>query len=353
MAVNAMSDLVKDRLQSAAQALHTVDPVPVMAPLLDRTFSLPQGAPEYAANTLTPGAVPFEPSFSEREADALRFTLEPLPPGASPVARQQEATREMRRLVAPRFGSDALRWFDRCSEEWRGATAHPRAAYGAWFGTAFDGDGLAASKVYYELQPSQIRALSPKLQQLVQVVLATIPQLVPIFTSIRCGRNQGKQRVTFYHRGPLQLRSLGPLLGRLGLDHQLAGVMQIIGLVLGGRFELPDKSVLLGLSETGEGPELKLEVMLGMISDLPPGFLDLLSMCLCERPRQLRALSRWLRAFTPRGFDWPGNFSVLSVRVTPRTGARVALYLRPAEFEVSRRLRDIPSLAPGRERSQV
>jgi hypothetical protein len=139
------------------------------------------------------------------------------------------------------------------------------------------------------------------------------------------------------------LVNLTPLMERLGLAHQLPGLMQIFGLALGGRFELPERSVLLSLGLTDEGPELELYVLLGMLPDVPPTFLDLVALGLAERPRELKALARWLRALTPEKQDWPGNFSILSVRTTPRVAPRVSLYLRPVEFEVPRRLSDIPS----------
>jgi hypothetical protein len=120
----------------------------------------------------------------------------------------------------------------------------------------------------------------------------------------------------------------------LGLSHQLPSLMQVVGLALGGRFELPDMSVMIGLQETDAGPELKLEVALGMIPDLPASFVDLLTLALAERPRELHALQTWLRAFTPEEGEWPGHFSVLSVRVTPTRAARISLYLRPIEFEL-------------------
>jgi hypothetical protein len=134
--------------------------------------------------------------------------------------------------------------------------------------------------------------------------------------------------------GPLRLTDLRPLLERLGLGHQLPGLMQIVGLALGGRFELPAQTAMLGLSEGPEGVELKLEVALGMIPDLPPTFVDLLALALAERPREWQALQRWLAAFTPDGGEWPGHFSVMSVRVTAASPARVSLYLRPIEFEL-------------------
>ena len=164
--------------------------------------------------------------------------------------------------------------------------------------------------------------------------LDTVPQLVPIFTSIRCGRQRGVQRATMLHRGPLRLTDLRPLLDRLGLGHQLPGLMQVVGLALGGRFELPDQSVMLGISEGPDGPEVKLEVALGMIPDLPASFVDLLALALAERPREWHALERWLDAFTTDTTSWPGHFSVMSVRVTRTSPARVSLYLRPIEFEL-------------------
>ena len=345
MRAEPMSTFVKRRLQTAAQRLGTTDPVPLVGGLFDRSFSLPAGSPEYGANSLMPGAVPLEPSFSEQESGALRFTMVPLPPGASAAARQQEATREMRRLVAPAFGGEALRWFDERSEEWRGTGGFSRGSFGAYFSTSFDEDGLLASKVYYELRPEDLDALPPGVRALVRTALSVLPGLVPVFTLIKCGRSCGNQRVTFYHRGPLALARLGQLMQPLGLAHQLPSVMQLVGLALGGRFDLPEGSVVLGLGPGRDGAELKLEVLLGRIPDLPTSFLDLLALGLAERPRELHALQRWLAAFTPDQAEWPGRFSVLSLRTTRDTPARVSLYLRPIEFE----LRNVPAAAPSAE----
>jgi hypothetical protein len=324
---------IKARLQHAAHVLGAANPVPVVGGIVDRSFYRPLRDVDYGDNTLTPGAIPIETSFSEKESRALRFVMEPLP-GAAPQTRVQEATREMRRLVDGSFGNDALRWFDRCSEEWRGGNSNPRALYGAWFGVTLDDEGLAASKVYYELTPEQLNALPPRLREYVVTALKTLPGLLPLFTSIACGREQGVQRVTLLHRGTLRLTDLTPLMDALGLSHQLPGLMQVVGLALGGRFELPDMSVMIGLQDLDDGPELKFEMALGMIPDLPPSFVDLLTLALAERPRELRALNTWLQAFTPADGEWPGHFTVMSVRVTPSSGARVNLYLRPIEFEL-------------------
>lgn len=337
MGAQPFSVAVEKRLSSAAYKLGVTDPVRIIKPLLDRTFSLPQGDSRYASNSLTPGSAPLEPSFSELEPRSLRFTVEPLGPEAAGIDRRDEATREMRRLVSHFFGKEALHWFDQHSEEWRDSGSGSGLNYGAFFGTAYDPQGLYTSKVYYETQPKQIESLPSSLFRVVSVALRTIPSLVPIFTTIACRRDMGSQRVTFLHQGALRLSDLGPMLDEFGLGQQLPGLMQIFGLALGGRFELPQNSVLLALGEGPDGPELELYALLGMIPDVPPNFLDLLAMGLRERPRELQAMLRWLNAFTPETEDWPGNFSVLSVRLTARAAPKVSLYLRPVEFEVGDR----------------
>lgn len=335
-----MAAHVKQTLAQASHALGVQDPLPIMGPLIERTFARPDDDLAYACNQLTPGAVPFEPSFSESEPDTLRFTIEPLGPGASPVARRDEATREMRRLVSPFFGRDALHWFDARSEEWRGFGGLGWMNYGAWFGSAFDEDGLYAAKIYYELAPSQIEALAPRLARLTRMVMTEMPTLSPIFTSIGCKKDAGSQRVTFLHRGPLALTALGPLMNRLGIGHQLPSLMRVVGVALGGRFELPNGGVLVGLRDTPEGVEMKLEILLAALPDLPARFLDLLRLGLAERPRQVAALERWLTAFGVDDASEQGHFSVLSVKVTPTSPARISLYVRPIEFEMRDTLED-------------
>jgi hypothetical protein len=328
---------VKQRLSVAAKSLGVADPTEFVGGLIDRSFPLPLGDEKVAHNALMPGYAPAQPRFRTGDGDVLRFVIEPLGPESSPVTRRHEATREMRRLVGPTFGPDALRYFDKRSEEWRGLSSISRLDYGAWLGTAYDRDGLKSASVTYELHPWQLNALPSSLARLVVTATESLPTLLPLFTSIAVAKEAGNHGVTFMHRGPLRLNDLDPLMRRLGLGHQLPGVMQVVGLTLGGRFHLPDGSVLVGLAETPEGPELKLEILLGRLPDVPQSFLDLLALGLSERPRELRALVRWLEAFTPDDGESAGEISVLSIRTTPRTTPRVALHLRPVEFEVGRR----------------
>lgn len=330
----ALAPRIARRLRQAAHRLGTVDPVPSVSALLERSFSLPQGDPRYGNNALTPGAAPLEPSYSELQSGALRFNLQPLGPEASGADRRDEATREMRRLVNSFIGREALRWFDERSEPWRGFATGSNLTYGAFFGSSFDQDGLCGSKVYYESGPQQIHSLPAPLFTLASTALTLMPQLRPLFTTIAAQRGFGGQRLTFAHAQPLRIADLQPLLETLGLGSRMSGVLQILGLVLGGRFDLPAHSTLIGVGQAPDGPEVEIYVLLGMIPDLPPQFLSLLTLGLSERPRELSALERWMSAFTPEDDVWPGRFSILSVRTSTSMPPRVSLYLRPAEFEV-------------------
>jgi hypothetical protein len=226
-----------------------------------------------------------------------------------------------------------LRWFDERSEPYRGFGGG-KLDYGAFFGASTDSDGLYASKVYYETSPNQITQLPPGLFQVVTTAQRLLPGLRPLFTTISAQREMGGQRLTFHCPEPLKLADLGPVLDALGLGDRLPGIMQILGLVLGGRFELPAHATLLSFGLSPEGPEFEIYVRLSRIPDLPPEFLSLLSLGLSERPRELAALSRWMSAFTPDDEVWPGRFSILSVRADTNSPARISLYLRPTEFEV-------------------
>ena len=330
----ALASRVADRLRRAAGLLGTENPVPSLMGLLNRTFTLPQGDPRYAANALTPGAAPFEPSYSALEPDKLRFNMQPLGPEASGIDRRDEATREMRRLVSAFFGREALRWFDERSEPWRGFGSGSNLDYGAFFGTSYDRDGLYTSKVYYENGPGQIESLPMSLFGIVSTAITVMPQLRPLFTTIAATRQVGGQRLTFAHPRPLRIADLQPLLDALGLGLWMPGLLQILGLVLGGRFDLPANATLIGVGQSHDGPDMEIYVLLGIMLNLPPNFLGLLTLGLSERPRELAALERWMAAFAPEDDVWPGRFSILSIRISRTMAPRVSLYLRPVEFEV-------------------
>jgi hypothetical protein len=327
---------VERRLKTAARSLGTADPYAPSRDLFMRTFQYPADA--YRDNALMPMAAPFEPSFSESQPGKLRFTIEPLPPDAGSVDRRDESTREMRRLIRDFMGSDALYWFDRASEPFRGFANGGKLDYGAFFGSSYDRDGLYSSKVFYELpgRRGAIDNLPFGLQRIVQAALQLVPGLRPLFTTLAAQREMGGQRLTFASTQSLRLADLQPVMDALGLGHRLPGIMQLFGLVLGGRFDLPAHSALFAFGEGPAGPEFEIYVLLSAIPDVPPSFLSLLTMGLAERPKGLAALERWMGAFTPEDEHWPGRFSIISLRTDAQSPPRVSLYLRPIEFELPR-----------------
>ena len=328
------AEVAKRRLSLAALRLGTADPVPGLNGILDRTFDLPLGDPRYGANALTPGSLPIEHSFNEMQAQSLRLDFEPLGPQASPLARRQEASREMRRLVHQNFGKPALLWFDKVSEPYRGAQIHGNARFGAWFGGVWDRQGMGEAKAYYEIGPEGISTLPPNLQHAAQIAMSMLPRLVPIFTSIACGRQAGAQRIYFFHRGDLRILDLEPLMNRLGVGQQLPSLLTAVGLLLGGRFTLPEGSVILGLRDTNRGMEMKLDVLLPGVPDLPEEMPQLIDMLLEQRPESKRAFAHWRSAMSPDdAFGNPGKLSVVSVRVNPQQPGRLTLYFRPVGYD--------------------
>jgi hypothetical protein len=327
---------IERRLKTAARSLGTADPFAPSRNLFIRTFGDAEDL-HFRDNSLMPMAVPFEPSFSEDQPDQVRFTIEPLPPDAASLDRRDESTREMRRLIRDFMNRDALHWFDQASEPYRGF-ARPGANlnYGAFFGSSYDRNGLYTSKVYYELPGGfgLIDNLPYDLAAVVQAALQLIPGLKPLFTTMAARRDVGGQRLTFACTQALRLADLQPVMDALGLGHRLPGIMQMLGLVLGGRFDLPAHSALLAFGLGPDGPDLEIYALLSAIPDVPPSFLSLLTMGMAERPRGLQALERWMGAFTPDDEYWPGRFSIISLRTNALSPVRISLYLRPIEFEL-------------------
>lgn len=327
------SEVAKRRIGLAARRLGTKNPIPAISGLLDRSFSLPTGDPRYGRNHLTPGQFPLEHSFSEIAGESLRLDMEPLGPQATPLARQQECGREVRRMAHAAYGRGAVRWFDQWSEPFRGAKLPGDARFGAWFGMGVDRHGLQEVKAYYELRPGELEGLPPNLQHAARVALSVLPDLEPIFTSIACGRQRGSQRLYFYNRGDLRLMDLEPLLHRLGIGDRLPSLLRAIGVALGGRFVLPEGSVILGLRDTQRGLELKIDVLVAGVPDPPGQMYGLLDLLLTERPRSQTAMRRVMQAYTTDEDNGPGHISVVSFRVRKDKPAMISVYLRPRGYD--------------------
>jgi hypothetical protein len=330
-----LSGQLKSRLESAARTLRTANPMNYVNGLIEDSFAYPIGDSRYLSNHLVRGAAPFVPKYESAKQRVLSFALEPYGPDASPTDRHGGATHEMRRLVSENFGQAALKWYDQASESERSLSRRGAMNYGAFFGSSFDGDGLHSATITYEGGANASSSINPQLSRLVMAAMAAMPGLQPLFTTLVAGREYGSQWVTFLLTNGFRLVEMQPMLDELGLGQRLAGILQVIGVALGGRFDIPPGAALVAFGRGPEGVSLELHVMLDAIADVPPNFLQLLTMNLRERPRELASLERFLEAFTPEDNIWPGRFSVLTIRIGPSGPPRVGLSLRPVEFEIS------------------
>jgi len=334
MPYDPLSKQVRERLITASRTLRTVDPSRYVGGIIEDSFAYPLGDRRYAHSHLTPGAPGWLPEFATARPKSLSFSLEPLGPDASGADRRDMATREMRRLVHDNFGGAALNWIDKATEGERGIARPQQLNYGAFFGSSFDSGGLQAATVTYEGGNGNLGAVNPHLARLIGSAMSTMPGLRPVFTTLVAGRDYGSQWVTFLLTNGFRLSEMQPMLDELGLGERLANILQVVGVALGGRFDLPPGSTLVAFGRGPEGPELELQIMLDAIPDVPPNFLQLLTMNLRERPRELGALERFLEAFTPDDNVWPGRFSILGIRIGPNGPPKVSLFLRPIEFEI-------------------
>ena len=346
MGRDPLSRRVKERLTSASRSLRTANPRSFVEGMIEESFAYPEGDPRYARNALLPGAAPIEPVFRTAQPQSLSFNLEPLGPDATGGDRRDMASREMRRLVGDNFGREALFWFDGASESQRGMARSAALNYGAFFGSSFDGGGLQSATITYEGGGNTLGDVNPALARLIGASMAAMPGMRPIFTTLVAGRDYGSQWVTFLITNGFRLADMQPMLDELGLGGRLASILQVVGVALGGRFDIPSGAALIAFGRGPQGVELDLQIMLDAIPDVPPNFLQLLTMNLRERPRELGALERFLEAFTPEDNVWPGRFSILGIRIGPNGPAKVSLFLRPIEFEITPAAALMPGTGP-------
>jgi hypothetical protein len=314
------SQQARGLLRTASRVLGTVDPSDEVGGLLDGALPLPAGHPRYRASH------PFEPRFSETAGGALAFSVQVPENGPAGAGGVSAASQEVRHLLGSNFGRRALDWFDRRTDTARATAAGDDATTVI---SAFDRDGFREAQITYLWGPWFTDALPESAYRVATVVVDTMPGAQPAFTTVRAARQSGSQSMTFRFGAEMPLAALAPMMGELGLGRHHPSLVTAVALVLGARYTLPPESALLTLRPIGRGLELRLDIDLEAIPDLPANVADLLALQLSERPRSLRALEQWVAAFSPDGDGSPGSLSVLSVTVRPDMPARIALHIRP------------------------
>jgi hypothetical protein len=327
MTTTASSAKTKQLLERASRVLRTANPLEAgVGPLVDEALSLEPGHPAYK------GHHAFASRFSELAARNLAFDLEPGGPLATADYRIGEGTDAVRRLVRTNMGPEAEAWLLARSEEARGS-GYGVSSWGAAIGADFDQGGLNETHVSYEWGPSLMDSLPAPLYRVARTAMDLLPGLRPAFSTIHVGRRTGSQQLTFEMTNALALTMLEPLMRELGLGHQHGSLMSACGFILGARFMLPPRTATITFRPTRHGLELRLDVDLDRLPDVPEALVPLLQMQMAERPRSVREWRNWLSAFTQEGYERAGSFSVLSIVVRPDLPARIALHLRPAAVE--------------------
>lgn len=317
---------VRRLLRTASRVLGTVDPSGPVSGLLDDALPLPAGDPAYRSRHA------FEPRFSETSSGALTFSVQVPERSRSGSGGVRAASRNVRELVGANFGRSAARWFDRSTD---GLGDDPADDEVATVVSAFDRDGFREAQLAYEWGPATTQALPDAAIRVTETVLALLPGAAPAFTTVRAARQSGSRSITFRLDRDLPLAALEPVMQQLGLGDRHRSLMTAVAFVLGARYTLPAGCGLLSFRPTRFGIELRVDVDLEMVPDLPPNVADLIALQLSERPRSLRSLEHWVAAFSTESDASPGSLSVMSVTVRPDMGARLALYIRPLAVSAS------------------
>jgi hypothetical protein len=329
---------VRGWLHGLATRLGVANPAALLGTLLDRTFDRPPGDPSYGANTLVPGAPPLEVSYSEREPAALRLDAEPFAPNLTPTARRAETIATVAALTRAQFGEPMADRFAAAVTPW---IAAPPVRFGAFFGAALDAAGLAETTVYLEMSRAG-DALPDAGRDLLRLTRASLPGVAPLMHAVAAGPTGVSERLSLACLDGLRLLDLVPLLDRLDLTDRLPALLDAAIPLSGGRFDLPPGTAVIGLRRVAAGFEIKLEIL---VACLPVDALAVTDQLLVDRPASAAAFRRWCVALAGDRRDIappPGAINVVSVRVGPRSGPEINVYLRPAALA--------PLCAAGRSR---
>jgi len=313
-------------LSGVAARLGAADPVLDLGPLIARTFDRPPGHPGYVANTLAPGFVPLELSFSEREPETLRLDVEPFGGDLTAAARRAETIATVT-CLAGQFGADTGERLSAAIEEWSAGEVNH---FGAFFGAAFDASGLVETTIYLDLPRSDSWSPPDPSAHLLEIARASLPGVVPLMHAISAGKGGLSERFSLVCLDGLRLLDLASLLETLSLSDRLPALLDSALALSGGRFTLPPGTAVFGLRETPGGFELKLELL---VACLPVYALAVVERLLTARPASAAAFARWQNGLVdsgPGALAGPGIANVVSVRVGPDTGPEINLYLRPA-----------------------
>ena len=236
----------------------------------------------------------------------LRFTIEPLGPDASGLDRRDEATREMRRLVAavrPRRAALVRRAQRGVARPRPGAnwtTAHSSAR-------ATTGTGCTPRRSTTSRARSRSTRCRRRCSASRRGRAPWLPGLVPLFTTHRLPPRQRRPAGHLPASRAAAPRRLGPLLDASAWA-QLPGLMQIVRPGAGRPVRAARTERCCSRRRGARtGPEFEIYVAAGRhprpAAELPrPADAGA-----ARAAAGAAALVRWMGAFTPEDGDWPGR----------------------------------------------
>jgi hypothetical protein len=272
------SAAVAAELIRIARAIDVPNPEPWLGQLLSRGL-------RDTGNTLLPGYLPVECSFSQQAPGALRVDVEVVDPVAA-----------ARRLVAPGFDAGTQT--------------------GDFVGVVIDTTGLVEVKLYQrggEADP----------------LLTGLP-VRPHMVSHVAGRHPVAERVYHHCIGPLPLRSLVPLLGATGNQDTTPAFLAAVA-ELTGTMVLPPDGAMVALRPVAGGVEVKLEVLAAACPLATAEVAGRIRGLLGAVPVAAAAYDTWAAAVTG-GFAAVLPATVVSVRIAPGTRPSLTVYAHPARL---------------------
>ena len=257
---NSARSYLSKRLESVATSLGTVRLQKFVEPLFSKTFSLAADDPRLLNNSLAPGHLPLELSFSERQPQCLRLAIEPLLT-VSAAERQLASTETVRKLVSKHAGQYQRRRFEQAIEPWTKMADRDDLSFGAFFGCVLDYSGLTAVKVYYEIS-TWCATRNPETTRSLAVARTVSNHLRPLFVTVACTRDSIHQRLTILLCDRVSLTDICRTLSTHGLAKAAQELEQRMSSIFDPRAQLPEHSVALGISLDQLDPHIKCEFFL-------------------------------------------------------------------------------------------
>ncbi len=316
-------DTAFNRLRLLALTLGSADPVELLGNVLSQTFDQLQDA-GHTDNSLAPGCLPLECSFSELDRARLRMDFEPFGAGIAPTARLRLASAAASQIARCQINHESVAAFNNLASAWQAGELSSSARFGAFLGASLGVEKLEELKIYYEVDSTNHCLLPVGLTRLLELV----PGALPHFFSVSLSQTGISSRLYARCRRGLHLTGLEPLMTRVGLGHRLPALISTVLRLTDMQFTMPPEAAGLGLRQGKSGFELKVE----LVTDIALGFMrspiEGVRDELRQRPVAKRAFETLFAACSE--FGKPAQVSVVSVTVTASREPRLNVYLRPA-----------------------